>query len=105
MATEDNRVILNPYSGLSEREKRAVINNETARILIRTGKVKKPSFSLTEEQKKYLDTTNYRGASEEDKRATIAARLLTGDPTAGVATKEQENYIGTLRKFLSGGNK
>lgn len=100
MATEDNRVIINPYATLNELEQQAVIDNETARILIRTGKIKKPDFSVTEEQQKFLDSTTYKDAPEEDRRATIAARLLTGDPTAGVATKEQQAYVDMLKKMM-----
>ena len=97
MATEDNAVIINPYSPLSDAEKEAVEQNEMLRVLIRTGKVSKPKFSLTKEQADYLGTTSYRGAKDEDRLATIAARLFTGDPTAGTGTKEQEDYIRLLR--------
>lgn len=105
MATEDNRVIINPYSTLNENEQQALVDNESARILIRTGKIKKPDFSVTKEQQKFLDSTTYKDASEEDRRATIAARLLTGDPTAGVATKEQKAYVDMLRKMMLEGKK
>jgi hypothetical protein len=98
MATEDNAVIINPYSSLSDAEKQAVSQNETARVLIRTGKVPKPNFALTKEQTDYLDTSSYyKDAKEEDRLATIAARLFTGDPTSGVGTQEQKDYIRLLR--------
>jgi len=96
MATEDNRIILNPYSSLDEKQKDSVIKNEAARILIRTGKIEKPGFDLTEEQNKFLDGTAYKNASEEDRKATIAARLLTGDISGQNATEEQMNYISKL---------
>jgi len=97
MATEDNAVIINPYSPLSDAEKQAVAQNEMARVLIRTGKVPKPNFSLTKEQKDFLGTTSYKNAKEEDQQATIAARLFSGDPTSGVETQEQKDYIRLLR--------
>lgn len=105
MATEDNRVILNPYSNLNKKEQQAVVDNETSRILIRTEKIKKPNFSLTKEQENLLGETSYKGAKQEDRLATIAARLLTKDPTAGTATKEQQDYVEMLRQTLYEGGK
>lgn len=96
MATEDNKIILNPYSNLSEKQKDAVIKNEAARILIRSGKIEKPNFELTEDQFKFLENTPYKNASEDDRRATIAARLLTGDISGQNATEEQMSYVSKL---------
>lgn len=97
MATEDNAVIINPYSPLSEKEKESVKQNETLRVLMRTGRVSRPKFALTKEQTDYLETTSYKDAKEEDRLETIAARLFTGDQTAGSGTSEQEDYLRLLR--------
>jgi len=102
MATEDNRIILNPYSNLNEKQKNAVIKNEAARILIRSGKIEKPNFDLTEEQKKFLEGTTYKNASEEDRKATIAARLLAGDISGQNATEDQMSYISKLSDLFGG---
>jgi hypothetical protein len=105
MAAEDNKIILNPYSSLNEQQKDAVIKNEATRILIRTGQVEKPNFDLTEEQNKALNNTTYKNASEDDRRATIAARLLTGDTSGQDATEEQMNYISKLSDIFNKDNK
>lgn len=99
MATEDNKVILNPFSGLKEKEYQAVAINESARVLMRRPDFK-PDFSLTDEQMRNLDTTTYRDAPEEARKATIAARILSGDPSGGVPTSEQSVFVSILRKAL-----
>ena len=99
MATEDNAVILNPFSNLKDSEYQAVAINESSRILMRQPKYA-PDFDLTEQQTRFLDSTTYRNASEDDRKATIAARLLSGDQTGGVPTSEQSVFIKTLQKAL-----
>lgn len=44
MATEDNRVIINPYSNLTKDEKNSVFQNEKARIIMRTDEKGKAKF-------------------------------------------------------------
>ena len=78
MATEDARVILNPYSQNVNRD--AIYQNELARLYMRENE--SPRFKLTPEQIKFLDATTYRNASPEDRNQTIAARILSGDPSA-----------------------
>ena len=102
MAAEENKIILNPYSNLNEQQKDAVIRNEATRILIRTGQIEKPNFDLTEEQNKALDNTTYKNASDDDRRATIAARLFTGDTSGQNATEEQMSYIAKLSDLFKG---
>lgn len=101
MATDDNRVILNPYSKLTEQEKKAVALNETARIKMRTTPELKPNFDLTPEQTKFLDSNTYKQASDEDRKATIAARILSGDPSAGTPTDQQLQFVETLKGSMS----
>jgi hypothetical protein len=100
MATEDNRVIINPYSNLTKDEKNSVFQNEKARIIMRTDEKAKPRFLLTDEQKKFLDGTTYKNAAPQDRAATIAARILTGDPSAGKPTKEQLEFVNKLKKMI-----
>lgn len=100
MAAEDNAVILNPYSRLSTQEYDAVKRNEASRIFMRKNGY--PKFDLTKEQEQFLANTPYGTASEEDRRATIAARILSGDPTAGRPTKEQAAYVEMLRRMMEG---
>lgn len=99
MATEDNKVILNPYSNLKPEQYQSVANNEAARILMRKSEFK-PDFELTPQQKAFLDTTTYRNATEEERKATIAARLLSDDPSAGIPTAQQDVFVKTLKMQL-----
>ena len=101
MATEDGKVILNPFTGLKPEEYPSVAITEAARVLITKEPALKPDFQLTDRQISFLDSSTYRNASEEDRKATIAARILSGDPSAGVPTPEQQVYVQTLRQRLS----
>ena len=97
MAAEDNKIIINPYSKLSGKEKQAVMMNESARIHMRQGKMDAPSYDLSPEQ-----TTAFSGYSKnlDDQKQTIAARILSGDPSALQPTPDQLEYVGKLRKFM-----
>lgn len=96
-AASDNRFVLNPYSALSAKELRAVALNEAARIHIRTNPDLKPNFDLTKEQRDNLSGADYKNAPPADRLATIAARLLSGDPTGGDPTAAQIKFIEKLR--------
>ncbi len=98
MATEDNKVVINPYSKLTDKEKDAVRLNEASRIFLRTAGV--PKFKLGEDQEKFLNSNEYAKASDDDRRATILARHLSGDPSAGAMTPEQEAHVKWLRTSL-----
>jgi len=91
MATEDGNIIINPYSSLTDAEKRAVMVNESARLYMR--KMGTPNVSLTREQESNLAGTSYATGSLQDQRATILARLLSGDPSGGVPTMEQQEAL------------
>ena len=91
-------VVLNPKSKLSDKEKTYVKANEAARIFLRTAGV--PKFGMTEDQAKYLSGNEYAKASDDDRRATILARQLTGDPTAGNPTDEQKQHLDWLRASM-----
>jgi hypothetical protein len=95
-AAEDDAVVLNPYSSLSAPEREAVVRNETARILMRSGRVPPPLFSLTPEQSGRFGEYG----PVEAQRSTVAARLVSGDPSAGRGTPEQLSYAEQLRGHL-----
>jgi hypothetical protein len=97
MATSDNKIILNPHSSLSDDEKEAVGTNEAARVHMRMSKKFKPDFDLTEEQEGNLRGTTYSKASAQDRKSTIAARILSGDPSGGKPTLEQLDFVGRLK--------
>jgi len=60
MATEDNRIILNPFSGLSDEEMKAVAVNEAVRLYMRNENVV-PDFDITEDQMSFFKGTPYEG--------------------------------------------
>ena len=95
LAAEDDCVVLNPYSDLSESEKEAVLLNELARVFMRRSGFC-PTFSITAEQESSF--TSY-GPTDSIK-ATIAARIVSGDPTALEPTDEQFAYVRELKKRM-----
>jgi len=97
MAAEDNKIIMNPYSTLKDNEKQAVMMNEAARVHMRTKLIDPPNYDLTPEQ-----TTAFKDYSKDinDVRQTIAARLLSGDPSALKSTAAQDEYVTKLRQFM-----
>lgn len=101
MASEDNRVVMNPFSGLSQREKNAVRNNEMARLLMRVNPSYRPDFSLTPEQSSTLQgLPHYANAPQDAQRETIAARIYSGDPSGGLPTEEQSRFVEALRTYF-----
>jgi len=102
MATEDNKVIINPFTALNEQQKQAVALNEAARVWMRTKKEYAPDFSLTKQQEQFLDMTTYRNASKSERMATVAARLLSNDTSAGAPTAEQSLFVSRLRMAMFG---
>jgi hypothetical protein len=104
MAADDDKIITNPYSKLKEDEMRLLMMNEAARVHMRKGLMERPNFEITQEQldrplgggklmKDYSEDMN-------DIRQTIAARILTGDPSAGQPTQAQQEYVSRLRQFM-----
>jgi hypothetical protein len=64
------------------------------------GRWQMPKFAITDAQKQFLDSTMYKNAPPESRAATIAARLISGDPSAGTATPEQNMYVNALRRQM-----
>lgn len=95
MATEDQKVIFNPFSNVHPKGSESIYKNEAARIFMRQGKLR-PSYALTKEQEE-----RFKGYGEpQDIKETIAARALSGDPSSGKLTKEQENFVKQLSEML-----
>lgn len=100
MAAEDGRIILNPHNTLSDGEREAVARNEAARLYMREHNVT-PDFDVTPEQSAPFKGTAY----EKDApamRSTILARALSGDPSAGSLTPQQQQWLTWLRPKLEG---
>ncbi len=98
MATEDNMITMNPYSQLNPKQMNAVRMNEAARVHM--NQFGAPLFNLQQSQNDYLNTTDYRNATEAQRKATIAARMLSGDPSAGFGTAEQRQFVYDLKKRM-----
>lgn len=96
MATEDNKIILNPFSKNSPEEQQAVARNEALRLYMKMGNVE-PDFELTKDQQSFFKGTEYEEDPVNARRTTLA-RILTGDPSAGTITSEQSQFAD---KFLS----
>jgi hypothetical protein len=96
MATADGSVILNPYSQLSETERQAVALNEAARVVMSTHADLRPDFALTPEQ----EAAFAQYGPPETVKATVAARLLSGDPSALQPTAEQQAFVTRLAQAM-----
>jgi len=92
----NNKVVLNPFSNLSDIEKNAVIKNEKTRLFIRKNNVPL-DFSLTPEQENAF--VNY--GSDLNKKETIIARIVSGDPSAGNFTPEQKEIADKIAGEIS----
>jgi hypothetical protein len=104
MASESGHVILNPYSGPDVNQD-AVYQNELARLYMR-GQLPnvdqvRPAFDLTNEQMQSLPP-EYQSAPIQDQRETIAARIYSGDPSAGIPTGDQKAFADAMRRALVG---
>jgi len=97
MAAEDDKIIMNPFSTLKDKEKQAVMMNEAARVHMRNKLIDAPNYELTP-----LQAEKFASYSKDpnDIKQTIAARILSGDPSAGEATPEQLAYVAKLRQFM-----
>lgn len=98
MATEDKKIILNPYKTFTDVEKQSVIKNEALRLWMKDRNIV-PNFELTPEQKQKFKGTPY----EKDDLAlkqSILSRFLSGDPSAGILTKEQESWANKILEEL-----
>lgn len=98
MATEDGKIILNPFSANSEQEQQAVAQNEALRLFMNENKVM-PSFGLTKAQKEMFKGSEYE-TNEQAAKQSLIARYLTGDPSASNLTKEQIESANMLKRMI-----
>jgi hypothetical protein len=89
MAAETGDVILNPYSP-PNINRDAVAQNEAFRLHLRENNID-PQFQVTPQQRMPFEGTAY-GSDDAALRATIAARIYSGDPSAN-ATYEQRQWM------------
>jgi len=98
MAAEDGKITLNPHSPLKPHEQDAVARNEAARLYMRDQKFNF-DFDPTPEQQRSFDGTAY-ASDPYNMRATLLARILSGDPSAGQATPRQREWADWLKQRL-----
>ena len=89
MAAETGDVILNPFSPPGVNHD-AVAQNEAFRLHLRENKLD-PAFDVTDEQRNSFSGTAYAN-DDTALRATIAARIYSGDPSAK-ATPQQQQWV------------
>ena len=94
MAAGDGKIILNPYSKLSKQSFFSVAMNEALRLKMKKDNFN-PKFTVTDEQKRFFQGTEYQD-NPKFMRETILARIYSGDPSA-MATEEQRSV---LKKYL-----
>lgn len=104
-AAEDGSIVLNEGARnedryLSNRELGAVAQNEAARLYMRDHGIV-PDFKLTKEQELKFQGTAY-ASNPEALKQSIAARIITGDQSAGKITKEQKSFSRGLLKQMQG---
>ena len=102
-AAEDRSIVLNEGARnenryLSNRELGAVAQNEAARLYMRDRGIV-PDFKLTKEQEQKFQGTTY-ASNPEALKQSIAARIITGDQSAGKITKEQKGFSQRLLKQM-----
>jgi hypothetical protein len=102
MASEDDRITLNPYSKLSRSEMDSVARNEAIRLFMRKSNYA-PDFELTSEQMNTFKGMGADYAKPENKMAarhTVLARILSGDPSVGKPSEAQLKAAKELSRKL-----
>lgn len=99
MMTEDNMIILNPYSKLTPQQQNSVAQNEAIRLLIKKSNFP-INFELTPEQSEFFKGTEYEKNPEEAKKS-ILARILTKDNSAQSPSEEQLNSAQELETLIN----
>jgi hypothetical protein len=100
MAADDGAITLNPYSPLSAAELESVARNEAARLYMRE-QGSNFDFELTPQQKQMFAGTPYGApGNESHAKASIIARALSGDPSAGELTPEQQAWVSRIAPQL-----
>jgi len=99
----DGFVVVNPFNTLTPQENEALIENESARIFMRRQQAARPSFQITpEQQQAFAQYPPFDPPADpgQSVRETIAARVLSGDPSAGELTPEQALFAQGLKQRM-----
>lgn len=89
MASKDGAIVLSPLSG-SDVNSRSVAENEAFRLYLRDNQIS-PNFDVSPEQRRSFKGTPYE-KNDSDLKATIAARIYSGDPSS-LATRQQQQWL------------
>ena len=99
-AAPDGHVVVNPFNRLTPSENEALIRNESARIFMRNNASAQPtaqSFGLTPSQAAFPYAESPPPMEPDAAlRRSMAARVLTGDPSAGQPTAQQGRFAEEL---------
>lgn len=95
MATQDDRIAINPFSGLDKDQQNAIVKNEASRVWMRRPEWQ-PEMPLTPDQSERFATYG----APTDQRSTVIARLLSGDASAGSASQEQLEFAQSLASAM-----
>jgi hypothetical protein len=97
-------VVINPFKQWKPEERNSILTNESMRLFMRHHNVK-PKFKLTEEQTNLFSNNRTNNGSDyidnpTELQETIITRILAGDPSSGVATREQLDIAESLINLL-----
>ena len=95
---EDGHVVVNPFNTLTPEENEALIRNESARLFMRKHHQARPTFETTPQQRQ-MNYPQYAAPAhpQQSLRETVAARAVSGDPSAGNITPEQASFVEELK--------
>ena len=97
-AAEDMAVVLNPESSLTPDERAALAHNEASRLWMReTGF--QPQFTPSAEQVASFAGTPY-ATNKNAMLETLLARLLSGDPSAGIPSQKMQTEADAVQRGL-----
>jgi hypothetical protein len=102
MATEDMKIIFNPYRQLTPKQQRSVGENEAARLFMREQQYPF-DFDVTPQQRGPFEAMDSPYAKPENLyhlQSTILGRILSGDPSAGDITPEQQAWADKILPLL-----
>lgn len=100
MATEDDKVIINPFNGLNGRQNNALKKLEASRIFMRQNNLN-PSFELTPGQKQFFSNTPYKDLPNESKQSMVSRFLVNDFGTQTAPTPEQQKYSEYIGMLLN----
>ena len=100
MATEDNRIIINPNNGLNEKQNNALKKLEASRIYMKQNNLN-PNLDLTPGQKQFFNNTPYRDLPNESKQSMISRFLVNDYGTQTTPTVEQQRYTDYIDMLLN----